>query len=207
MTAAAWPDKLEKHFGEFAIPHITRGLVAFSALTFVLNLLSPGFADVLILNPAAIMRGEVWRLVTFILLPGGISPISVLLYPIMLMATWFIGESLEEEWGAFRLNLYILIGMISLIIATFLIIRTPVSNAVLLYSIFFAFATTFPRHKFVIFPLPIPIQVRYLAILLAILLTLEMLTPGYRTFIVASLVNYVLYYFQPFLALLTKRSK
>ncbi|MDP9254379.1 MAG: rhomboid family intramembrane serine protease, partial [Verrucomicrobiota bacterium] len=109
-------DKLERRLGFLAIPGLIRIIVAFNALVFVLVRLNPDFQFVLDLNPARIMHGEVWRLVTYIFLPQTFSFLWVVF---VLWFLWFIGEGLEQAWGAFRLTLYFLVGMIGTTIAAF----------------------------------------------------------------------------------------
>ena len=59
----------------------------FNALVFGLVLLNPGFEDYLTLDPARIMAGEVWRLVTYIFLPR----IAHFLW--VAIALWFLSLS------------------------------------------------------------------------------------------------------------------
>ena len=103
-------DKLERHLGFLAIPGLIRIVVAFNALVFVLVRLNPDFQYMLDLNPSRIIRGELWRLVTYIFLPQTFSFLWVIF---VLWFLWFIGEGLEQAWGAFRLTLYFFVGMIA----------------------------------------------------------------------------------------------
>ena len=61
-----------------------------------------------------ILRGQVWRLVTFLLIPpslGGIIQTALMLY-----FYYFIGTALEGRWGARRFLLYYLVGALAAII-------------------------------------------------------------------------------------------
>src|SRR4051794_41128511 len=100
-------DKLERRIGFIAIPGLIRGVIVLTALVFLLVLLNPGFERFLALNPARIMHGEVWRVVTYIFLPQTASPLMLVL---ALWFLWFVGEGLERAWGAFRLTLYFIAG-------------------------------------------------------------------------------------------------
>src|SRR6266705_5150413 len=69
----SWLDLLERRYGRFAIPGLIRVIVALTALVYLLALLNPGFLSVLTLEPARILKGEIWRLVTYIFIPNAIG--------------------------------------------------------------------------------------------------------------------------------------
>src|ERR1700757_830145 len=112
----SWLDKLERRFGFLGIPGLARILVGFAALVFAFALLVPGFTSVLDLDPGRVRQGEVWRLVTYIFIPQTLSPWWILF---ALWFLWWIGDGLERAWGAFRLTLYFLVGMIGTTAAAF----------------------------------------------------------------------------------------
>ena len=66
-------DALERRFGWIAIPGLIRIVVALTALVYLLTFLNPDFLSILALNPARIRHGEVWRLVTYIFIPGSLG--------------------------------------------------------------------------------------------------------------------------------------
>src|ERR1700747_707939 len=109
-------DKLERRFGFLGIPGLPRILVGFAALVFGLGWLLPGFSSVLVLVPASGRHCEVWRLVTYILIPQTLSPLWVIF---VLWFLWWVGEGVERAMGAFRLTVYFAIGMIGTTIAAF----------------------------------------------------------------------------------------
>src|SRR6202171_5218616 len=135
-----WLDKLEKRIGFIAIAGLIRIVVAFNVLVFLLVQLNPGFQSMLTLDPVRIRHGEVWRLVTYIFLPQSFSLLGMLL---LLWFLWFIGEGLERAWGAFRLTLYYLIGMIGTTIASFFF-GSHFYKVISLSSLFYAFARFYP---------------------------------------------------------------
>src|ERR1700716_3353371 len=150
-----WLDKLEKRIGFIAIPGLIRIVVAFNVVVFLLVQLNPDFRFVLALDPARIRHGEVWRLVTYIFLPQSFSLLGMLL---LLWFLWFIGEGLERAWGAFRLTLYYLVGMIGTTIAAFFF-GSNFSNSMLLMSLFLAFAHFYPEEIiYILFILPVRIK-------------------------------------------------
>src|SRR3979411_885872 len=133
-------DNLERRFGFLAIPGLPRILVGFAALVFGLAWLLPGYISMLKLDPDKIRHGEVWRLVTYIFVPQTTSPLWVIF---ALWFLWWVGEGLERAWGAFRLTLYFLVGMIGTTVAAFFFGRN-FSNQMLVSALFFAFARFCP---------------------------------------------------------------
>src|SRR6266568_7613107 len=137
----SWLDRLERRFGFLGIPGLPRILVGFAALVFGLAWLLPGFTSMLTLDPVRIRHGEVWRLVTYIFIPQTTSPLWVLF---ALWFLWWVGEGLERAWGAFRLTLYVLVGMVGTTVAAFFF-GSNFSNSMLLMSLFLAFAHFYPE--------------------------------------------------------------
>ena len=198
MSPAGWTDTLEHHLGRWAVPYLTRGLVAMNAGAWLLNLASPGFTSILKLDPALVAQGEFWRLITFLFVPpSSAHPIFLLLF---LWFLWSIGDALEETWGSFHLNIYMLIGVLAVILTAFLVPSAPVNPFYLHNSLFLAFATTLPDQKVFFFPIPIPLSVRWVAAVSSALLFLPAffeptLLPG----ILAGLAGYFAFYLPPFL--------
>src|SRR6187549_813168 len=153
-----WLDKVERRFGFLGIPGLIRIVIGFTALVYVLVYLNRGFESFLTLDPALILRGQVWRLVTYIFLPQTFSPLWVLL---ALWFLWFIGEGLERAWGAFRLTLYFALGMIGTTVAAFLF-GDMFSNTMLASTLFFAFAWFYPDEVIYVFFI-LPMKIKWLA--------------------------------------------
>lgn len=116
-------------------------------------------------NAAAVLRGQVWRLVTFVFIPqtGGLWLFLFLYF------YFFVGSTLEREWGAGRFTIYYLTGMLMSIIYGFIIyFVTGVSYSMtanyINLSMFFAFATLFPDNMVLLFFI-IPIKMKWLAII------------------------------------------
>src|SRR5213596_4188289 len=141
-------DQLERRFGFLGIPGLPRILVGFAALVFGLAWLLPGFTSMLTLDPVRIRHGEVWRLVTYIFIPQSQSPLWVLF---ALWFLWWIGAGLERAWGAFRLTLYFLVGMIGTTLAAVVSNSQFSSQMMLFTTLFFAFAHFYPDEIIYVF--------------------------------------------------------
>ncbi len=196
--SVTWLNSLERRFGFLAIPGLIRIIVVFTALVYLLTYLNPEFLSLLQLDPARIRGGEVWRLVTYIFIPrAGVQPNSML-SPLWLVLAlwflWFIGEGLERAWGAFRLTLYFLVGMIGTTIAAFLF-GAQFSNAMLASSLFFAFAWFYPDEVIYVFFI-LPMKIKWLAWISAALLIFGFLmgSNSYRMSLLAAFSNYFIFF-------------
>jgi membrane associated rhomboid family serine protease len=186
-----WLDKLERRAGFLAIPGLMRIVVGFTALVFALVWFNPGFGSVLELDPARIRHGEIWRLVTYIFLPRTASFLWIILF---LWFLWFIGDGLEQAWGAFRLTLYFFVGMIGTTAAAFFF-GARFSNSMLFASLFYAFARFYPDQViYVLFILPV--KIKWLAWVSAAFLLFGFFvnSSSYRMALVAAFVNYLIFF-------------
>src|SRR4029453_15421692 len=181
-----WLDKLERRFGFLAIPGLTRIIVGLTALVWGLIWLNPDFRFALVLDPPRFLLGEVWGLSTYIFLPQALSLWVIL----ALWFLWFIGEGLERAWGAFRLTLYFLVGMIGTTAAAFFF-GARFSNGMLLVLFFFAFARFYPDEIiYILFILPV--KIKWLAWIMGAFLLFGFVVNGlsYRMALVAAFANY-----------------
>ncbi len=186
-----WLDTLERRFGFLGIPGLIRIVVAFSALVFLLVRLNPDFISALDLNPERLRHGEIWRLVTYIFIPQTFSFLWIIF---VLWFLWFIGEGLERAWGAFRLTLYFLVGMIGTTAAA-LFFGSYFSNTMLIASLFYAFARFYPDQViYVLFILPV--KIKWVAWVSAAFLLLGTFlnSNSYRMATVAALSNYLIFF-------------
>ena len=106
-----WIDKLERRFDHIAIHDLMMIIVIGQAVVFLAEFFMPGLGiwSKLSLYMPAVLQGEVWRLLTFIFVPSSSTPFSLVL---TLYLMWLIGHTLEQSWGDFRFNLYLLLGML-----------------------------------------------------------------------------------------------
>lgn len=184
-------DKLERRIGFIAVPGLIRIVVAFTALVYGLMFLAPEFISVLELEPARVIRGEVWRLFSYVFIPRSLHPLWLLL---ALWFLWFIGEGLERAWGAFRLTLYFLVGMLGTTIAAFAF-GAQFSNQMLATSLFFAFARFYPDEVIYVFFI-LPLKIKWIAWIMAAFLMIGFVlnTNSYRIAMIAAFANYLLFF-------------
>jgi membrane associated rhomboid family serine protease len=184
-------DKLERRLGFLGIPGLMRIVVGFNALVFLLVRLNPDFSSMLDLDPEQIRHGEIWRLITYIFLPKTSSFLWIIL---LLWFLWFIGEGLEQAWGAFRLSLYFFVGVIGTTAAAFFF-GARFSNSMLYASLFYAFARFYPDQVIYLFFI-LPVKIKWVAWVSAAFLLLGFVvgSNSYRMALVAALANYLIFF-------------
>ncbi|MEX1111678.1 MAG: hypothetical protein WEB31_07745 [Chthoniobacterales bacterium] len=184
-------DFLARYLPWLGTPGVLKAVVLLNALTFLLVGLDPAYAGTLALIPEKIREGEVWRLVTYIFIPQTTSWFWVFF---LLLFMWFLASALEEQWGALKLNVFYLVGMIGCTIAAFFF-GGGSSNTFLNLSLFFAFATIAPNYEIFLF-FVLRVRVKYLAWMLAAMLALQLalLPLPAKAAMAASLTNYLLFF-------------
>lgn len=198
----AFIDTLEHKFGRFALPRILTVIAGFQALNWFLIKVVPEFLGMLAFDPQAIREGEVWRLFSYVLLPGSTSIIWLLCIGFMFM----LNDGLEEVWGSFRLNLYVLGGIASIAIGG-MIFGFSTTGSVLWAGVLFAFASHFPNQE-ILFYFIIPLKIKWLAYFSGALMLLGFITaPGMRWEILFSLLNFLVAFGPGFVKSLRHRSE
>ena len=201
-------DKLERKFGRFGIPNLTIYMIVCYVIGYALMIVNPGILNWLSLEPAYILRGQVWRLVTWVLYPPSTS--GVLWFVISVLFFYYpIGTSLERTIGTFKYTLYILSGVIFTILGAFILYfllggNVLVGNVFSTYyislSTFLAYAMCYPDMQ-VLLMFIIPVKMKWMAIFYVVIVVYEMIQyimagAWYLVIpIVASLLNFIIFYF------------
>jgi len=182
--------RLERTFGRFAIERLTAFIVGGMAIVFVLAYANPELIGQLTLDPSRALK-EPWRFVTYFFLPTSSSLIWILFG---LYWTWLVGTHLENEWGAFKFNVYYFVGALATTAAAWLT-GMPQGNFWLNTSLFFAFATLFPNYEILLF-FVVPIRVKWLALLALGYIAFRTIDSGIGTqaAIAVAFGNYVLFF-------------
>lgn len=199
-------NKLERKLGKYAIPNLIVWLLAGYAIGFVLLRVAPDVFYMMTLEPYYILRGEVWRLITWVLVPPSTNVLFAL---IMILFYYQLGQALERTWGTFRFNVYIFGGILFTILGAFLLyaisfaVNLPVRGMGFFFStnyinmtIFLAFAVCYPQMQVYLYFL-IPIKMKWLAIVYCIMIALEMFETDWagRVAILMSVLNFLIFYF------------
>jgi len=204
-------ETLERRFGSLALPQILRWIAIFQALSWGLSLFSPEFLEWIVYDRTSILSGQVWRLVSWVLLPASNSIIFVL-FALLLM--FFINDSLERQWGSFRLNVYVFSSIVLLALLG-LIPGVGVGIAMMtgaFYSCcFLAFASLFPNQELRLLGI-IPVKAKWLgwangALLLAAVLGAGGAMANVALIVVAGLLPWFLVFVPAFFSAAKQRSE
>ena len=156
----------------FGIPNLMRVIVIGNVAVYVLMLLTQAndanALSFLTFNLNALLHGEVWRLVTFVFVPGYSSPFALL---ISLYFYYWIGSTLERQWGTAKFNLYYISGALLTVLGVVLAslitgnpYLTAAGTGYVNLSMFFAFAFLFPDTTVLLFFI-LPVRMKWLAYL------------------------------------------
>jgi len=153
-------DRMTRWIRPFAVPNLTILIIAGQALVYILSQTGhAGMLELAALDSSQVLKGELWRLFSFLLIPPASSPIW------NFFAWWvfyFTATMLEGHWGTARYNLYLLLGTIITVATSFLLPHLPFTGAFLQGTVFLAFATLFPDVVFQLF-FVLPVKAKWLA--------------------------------------------
>ena len=180
-----WLNKLERKFGNWAIPNLIVWLIGAYTIGFVLYQVNPSIIGLLMLSPYHILHGQIWRLITWVFMPTDTNLVYLL---IMALFYYQLGTTLERTWGTFRFNVYIFGGMLFTVIGAFLLYG--------IMSIFLAFACMYPDMQ-VLLMFIIPIKMKWMAAVYGVLIALSFFETGWagRMAIFMSLLNFIIFFF------------
>lgn len=207
----------ERKFSKYAVRDLSLKLIILYLAGYVIYYLKPEILYHMTLNPYAIVHGQVWRLVSWLMIPPSTS--NLFFIAVMMFFYYSIGTSLERVWGAWRYNVFIFTGILLTIVSAFLwmgftyltggggtLAQVGAESYFGYYSlafstyyinmgIFFAYALTFPEAMVLLFFI-IPVKVKWLGLLDVAYLVFEFLqaTSATRFAIAATFVNIAILY-------------
>lgn len=200
-----WLYLLERRLYKYNIPPIMKYIVIAMGGVFALDLFAGmttaytsrfNLVSYLTLSIPMVLRGQVWRLVTWLFIPQQSSMLWMLL---SLYFYYMIGTTLENRWGARRFLIYYVIGALANIAGAFIAHALTGYgygvNTYLYFSLFLAFAALYPDMQFMLFFF-LPVKAKWLAALdlLYFLSAIVMGDASLRIAAIASLVNVGLFF-------------
>lgn len=167
-------DRIEKKIGKYAIKNLIYYILGGYVIGYILLLTNSrlGFYQYITLEPALVMKGQVWRLFTWICtVPQGVSFFIIFMF----LLYFFIGRSLEQNLGTFKYNLYMFSGWFFTTLGAMIVywitygiyggsgaVSMNVSTYYLNLASFLAFAVLFPDVRVYFFGV-LPVKVKWLA--------------------------------------------
>lgn len=167
-----WLDTLCIRNRSKGIPNLMLYISIGSAFIYLMTAMDPSYAlyRLLCFDRSAILRGQLWRLVTFVIAePGGLGALNMLLTLISLYFYWQCGNLIERQIGTFKFNLYYLSGVLLMDIAG-LITGLSLDASSLNLTLLLAFALLYGEARILLMMI-IPIKAKvigwvYIALLL-----------------------------------------
>ena len=149
----------------FGIPRLMLYVAVGNAVFWLLGVVNTRLWPYLAFDPYLVLHGQVWRLVSFALIP----PSTGMLALIAIYFYYWIGSTLEQYWGTPQFTIYFFTGLILTVLYGFLIyfitgVSIPVTAEYVYLSMFFSFAVLFPDMQVLLFFI-IPVKMKWLAIL------------------------------------------
>ena len=212
-------NRLRRKLEKYAIPNLTLYLIICYGIGYLMQYLVPAGYQYLMLDPFLVLKGQVWRLVTWILIPPDSSNIFFVL--ITLYLYYSLGGLLERIWGTYKYNVYLFSGLLFTILGAFVLCGYSVlmsaqptmytglyllNNGSAVYfgqfstyyinmSIFLACAASIPDVQVLLMFL-FPIKVKWLGIVYGIILLVNCIQGGIATWIVVifSLLNFLVFF-------------
>ena len=177
----SWLSRFCYRHPRLGIPNLMRYVVFANVIVFVMDMFSSGtFSNLLAFNPILVLHGQIWRLVTFLVVPEpynltGLGPVW---FAFSMLFYYFLGTSLERSWGTTKFTVFYGCGALLTLIAAFLsygltsllwgdlaaiFSAIPITMGTVNFSILLAFATLFPDAQFRIYFI-IPIKAKWMAV-------------------------------------------
>lgn len=194
-------DKLENRLRFIRIPNLMFIIVVVSAFVYIFDSFNVIQNDrfllgrLLFFDKNLILRGQVWRVLTFIFMPfkSGMLVFAVLEAYFL----YFLGTSLEVSLGESKFSLFYIFGVIGCVIVGFFTGHTTIYFLNL--SMFLAFASLNPSRKILIFYV-IPVKTFYIGVIDTIyfiyVITVGLLRKDFSTAFtaIAAIINFLLFF-------------
>ncbi len=192
LESPKWLGFLERYLRWLAIPNLAIILVTLQVLGFLLVTTDPIWLDRLALYPGQVLQGEYWRLITFLSLPLTLNPFWVIFG---LWFLYFILDTIEREWGAFKTTFYVLVSIVLTIAVSFALDLPVLEVTDLQSTLFLAAAALFPEFEVRLFFI-IPVKMRWLGWLTLTFLFVRLFQSSWdgRFYLLAIYSNYCLFF-------------
>lgn len=198
------------------IPNLMLYISLGSALVYLFTIISGNklVYEWLCFDFDLILRGQVWRLFTFVLTPNAASILlfgptfsigDLLLTAISLFCFFSLGRAMENVWGTLRFNLYYLTGVLMMDVYGMILGFLLGENAILLtfymdishvnMSLFLGYATLYPDAYFLLLHI-IPVKAWIFALIDLIIVAVNVITLPFPVNMLPliALANYFLFF-------------
>lgn len=193
----AWIDRFCYQHSRFGIPNLIYYLLGGKVIVYLLDMITysgVAVSSLLEFDRSLILQGQIWRVITFLFTSWGEN---VFFFILAMYFLWFIGTSLEREWGTAKFTCYYGLGALLAVVVGFC--AGSASTGYLDMSLFLAFATLYPDTQFLLFFI-IPVKAKWLAWidggLMAIYFLRNLIAMNWfgAALIVVAILNYLIFF-------------
>ena len=212
-------------YDHYGVRNLAFWLVAVNVTMFVLDIyFGQALTLALYFNPIMVFEGQWWRVFSFLLLPNSGN---IIFFFISMLFQYWIVSSLERAFGRLKLTIYYFSGLVACILfaALYSVLLSawpqvgflsperayiyPLGTYELNLSLLLAFATFYPDMTIRLF-FVLPVKVKWLAIVSAVLLGYQLVVPPHTFLSLFPLVgvgNYLLFFAPDFTKTFFRRQK
>ena len=191
-------------YQKYAIHDLALYVSIIFAVGLLIQLVNPGFYfESLAFIPQRVMSGEIWRILTAIFYPPSMGDFF---WTILAIMVWYsMSRSLQAWWGDFDFNIYffgslflneIVLLVLSLIMGRGSVISVlPFLPTYMYFSVFMAYAITFPESQFLIM-FVLPVKAKHLAVVEVAIYLYEFLRGAWivKLYIFLAFAGVILYF-------------
>lgn len=202
----------ERKFGKYAINNLPLMIILCYAVGYIIQFINYDFLNFLALDPYKIVHGQVWRIITWIILPPRSS--NILLTLLLLFCVYSIAVSIERVIGTFQFNIFIFNGILLTVIGALILLGVMtliygpdaaaiifnaysafISSYYIYMSLFVVFALSFPDARF-LFMFFIPVKAKWMIIIYVVDFIYDFLIGNIfmRVAMVAALINFLIFW-------------
>ena len=209
-----WLDRFCYRHPNFGIAGLMRYIVIGNVFVYLLDMVSRGtFTHIIAFYPSMILKGQIWRLLSFVFVP---QSTTLIWFVLSVMMYYYLGTALERHWGKARFSMFYLVGVVMNIIigfALYFYLGRPQTaiTANMTYvnmSIFFSFATLYPDMQMLLYGI-IPVKVKWFAWIDAILFAVDIVdrlasnAPVLALLPIVGIFNYLIFFWDDLKELLS----
>ena len=198
---------LRKRFDRFCFQHRNKGIPNLmlyvslgAALVYFMSMFAQNdvLAYWLCFDRTLILRGQLWRLITYPFVYA-VGSYNVVLVLISLLCYYSLGRAIENTWGTLRFNLFYLSGI--LLMDIYCLLFDGYADVYYLnLSLFLAYATMYPDAHFLLFFI-IPVKAWIFALIDLAITVFEVIGMSfpvfnfpYNLFPLVAIANYLLFF-------------
>ncbi|NBV49804.1 hypothetical protein EBR78_01145 [bacterium] len=191
------------------LPNLGMLVCGLGAMAYFAQISGFSAADRFMFDPVAIREGgEWWRLFAFPMSDPASTPTNPLFFIFFIMFTYFVFQSIESQWGAGPLTVFVLLCYLATALGALILgYRTNIWQYILL-NVSLVFGTLFPNFEILLFFI-LPVKAKWLTAFSGALLLFQFALGDwdFKRFLLFALFPYFLFFGSYFLQEIRSRLK